>query len=166
MLTQTTYGLTTEAKTAVMDLLKQASDQLSLPSGLPVAGKKRQGMGQASIGYVQDSINAAKTFPDVPSGQVSAQLMQTKLDTCNDLDELLNIVSPLLLNLLNVRRLHGQDLMVGSNSIKDSIVSSAKNRADLKPVAEQLKKRYARAKKEDAEAKKQEAVVTNTNGTV
>ena len=173
MLNQTSFSLDEATNKDAIDLVKQAMAKMAFPSNLPIAGRNRQNMGQASIGYVQDCIAAGKLFPKVPSGEIDVAVLEQKLKTAGFLDEFINNVVFLVNTALNLRRLVGQDLMSSSNGVKDSFESSAKNNAEHKATAAQLKKRYARAKKEDAAAEKQakaaqitagQTVVAATNG--
>lgn len=154
MFSQTNHVISEQDKADAKDLVQQLTAKLNIPVNLPIAGRNRQGMGQASSGYVKDCIGATMAFPAVPSGEIDAKLMQTKLNAFDDFAEINAILQPLAMSALNLGRLHGQDLMVASNSIKDSFASAAKNRVELKATAEKLKQRYARAKKDEAAAKK------------
>jgi hypothetical protein len=155
MLNQVSHVLTEEDIKAVKELFKQADSKLALPTDVPIAGRNRQSMGQASAGYVQDCIEAATAFPTVPSGETDVQKMEEKIASFKVLSDILGVALPITLKLINVRRLMGQDLMADSNSIKENFERAAANRAEMKPTAEKLRQRYARAKKEDDEADKQ-----------
>jgi hypothetical protein len=154
MFLQTSHTITEERKDEALDLIKQLAEKLGIPANLPEAGKKRAGMGQASTGYVQDCIAANVAFPNVVGGGADAAEMQAKFDACLIFDELLNVLWPLAITTRNLRRLHGQDLMIASKLTRESFVSNAKNRPELKPTADKLKQRYARARKDEAAAKK------------
>lgn len=161
MFSQTNHFLSEEDKKAVIDLLKQVAAKLNFPANLPEASNNRQGMGQASSGYVQNAMDAAKAYPTVPSGDIDTAVMETKYAACRDLDDVLKVLMPITFQTLNLRRLHGQDLMVASNSIKGSFAIAAKNKAELKSTADQLKQRYARAKKDEAAAKREQKNAQN-----
>ena len=138
----------------------------SRKTNLPVAGRNRQNMGQASIGFVSACIDAAKAFPKVPSGEIDVQVLEEKLATVQEMNKFLVVSEPLTSNAINIRRLHGQDLMSACNDIMRSFESSAKNNAEVKATAAQLKQRYARAKKEEAEAAKEAKAALNAAGEV
>ncbi len=154
MLNQVSYVLKEEDIKTVKDLFKQAEALLALPTDVPIGGRNHQNMGQASIGYVQDCIEAAIAFPTVPSGETDVNKMGEKLASFKVVSEILGVALPITLKLINVNRLMGQDLMADSNSIKENFERVAPKRAEMKPTAEKLRQRYSRAKKEDDEASK------------
>ncbi|MBI5913749.1 MAG: hypothetical protein HY842_00075 [Bacteroidetes bacterium] len=155
MLIQITYVLNGVTKTETVDALKLADTKLALPSNVPIAGRNRQNMGQASLGYVQDCIAAAIAHPEVPSGSIDVPLLESKLATIMEMDDVLAVLEPLYTETLNCRRLHGQDIMNACNEIKRSFEYNANNKAEYKATADKLKQRYARARKEETQAAKE-----------
>ena len=154
MLIQITYVLDTETKEKAVTELKLVNKTLSLPSNLPIGGRKRQSMGQASTGYVQDCLAAAKASPELFGSSIDISLLENKLATVQEMDDVLVVLEPLYNNSVNGRRLHGQDLMNACNEIMRIFEHNASFNVAYKATADKLKKRYARARKEESEAAK------------
>ncbi len=129
--------------------VKKAVDQL--PDDLPNAGRSRQNMGQASIGYVQAAHNAAKANPEVIPAIFRIDEMQKDLLCVEQVGDLLAVLEPQMAKLLNIRATAGQDLMNAANTVKKYFNSAAEDDAKYQIASDTLNKRYEKAKREKTE---------------
>jgi hypothetical protein len=110
--------------------------------------KKGQKIGQASVGFVRASLNAAINNPDILAKKFSVEEFQKDLalyDSLSPLDdkleELFQLVRDTILML-------GKDLMEQANEVYGDVKKEAKKNNSLKPTADSLGEFYKKSKGE------------------
>lgn len=142
MLNQVSFSIPESLREEFLNDLRSLKSKLNLPENLPVAGKSRQNMGQASKGYILDCMTEAKNAPQVPSGLFNMAEMESDWQLVAQLDPILAELVPLTNTLVNLRQLAGQDLMAAGNQIKRGFNEAARENAQFKAASDRLKKRY------------------------
>lgn len=136
---------------AVLLKLSEVKDSLPFLQDIDKTERiKGQKIGQASLGYVQECVNAAVTNDEVLPRNFSTEEFQRDLalymalaPLASKLDELAQKVNDTLLVV-------GKDLMENANIVYERVKSDAKKNNSRKPLADQLGEFYKRSKRGEA----------------
>ncbi|MFN0034199.1 MAG: hypothetical protein ACKVUS_03970 [Saprospiraceae bacterium] len=124
----------------------------------PNERKAKRNLGQGSVGYVRECLNAAQQHPEVLPNAFSVAEFEKDVRLMESLEPLTAKLNELSQMLTDTRQRLGQESLDQAGVLYDAVKAHTKRSSDLKPLMLRLKDFYKRSASVSTE-KKNPAVV-------